>query len=114
MASKDTDIARDGRRDRLVQERIHDPYKPRRQLSEPSRCGECGVVYANGRWQWVSEPPADAGELVCPACRRTRDRVPASLLTLSGEFFEAHREEILRLETGRSQPRALLCSRTGG
>jgi NMD protein affecting ribosome stability and mRNA decay len=97
MTGKDTDIARDGRRDRLIEERIHDPYKPRGQLPEPSQCTECGAVYSGGRWQWQVDPPEGAKPTVCPACKRIRDRVPAGFLTLSGPFFESHREEILNL-----------------
>jgi NMD protein affecting ribosome stability and mRNA decay len=97
MSSKDTDIQRDGRRDRLIQERIHDPYKPRGQLSEPSLCTQCGVVYTQGRWQWLAEKPIDAEKVLCPACRRIQDRVPAGFLTLGGEFLAKHREEIMHL-----------------
>lgn len=97
MTSKDTDIERDGRRDRLIQERIHDPYKPRGQLTEPSVCSECGVVFTQGRWQWLPQTPADAEAILCPACRRVQDRVPAGFLTLSGDFFAEHRSEILNL-----------------
>jgi NMD protein affecting ribosome stability and mRNA decay len=95
MTSKDTDIQRDGRRDRLIQERVHDPYKPRGQLTEPSVCSECGVVFTQGRWQWLPQTPAGAEEILCPACRRVQDRVPAGFLTLSGDFFAEHRSEIL-------------------
>jgi NMD protein affecting ribosome stability and mRNA decay len=97
MTGKDTDIERDGRRDRLIKERIHDPYKPREQLSQPSVCSECGVVYDQGRWQWLPAVPDDAEEVVCPACRRITDRVPAGFLTLSGDFLAEHREEIMQL-----------------
>lgn len=97
MTSKDTDIARDGRRDRLIKERIHDPYKPRGQLSEPSVCSECGVAFTQGRWQWLPQEPVDAEKVLCPACRRVQDRVPAGFLTLSGDFFAEHRDEILNL-----------------
>lgn len=120
MTTKDTDIPRDGRRDRLIQERIHDPYKPRGQLAEPSVCSGCGVVYTNGRWQWLAQTPADAQETLCPACRRMRDRVPAGFLTLSGEFLAEHREEILNLvhnkvEEQRTQhPMKRLMDVTGG
>jgi hypothetical protein len=95
--SKDTDIERDGRRDRLIKERIHDPYKPRGQLNEPSVCTSCGVVFAEGRWQWMASAPQDSVKILCPACRRVRDRVPAGFLTLSGPFLAEHREEILNL-----------------
>jgi hypothetical protein len=97
MTGKDTDIERDGRRDRLIKERIHDPYKPREQLPQPSVCSECGVVYTEGRWQWLTQTPPGAEEILCPACRRVRDRVPAGFLTLSGGFLTEHRGEIMRL-----------------
>lgn len=97
MTGKDTDIPRDGRHDRLIDERIHDPYQLRGQPPEPSQCSDCGVVYLGGRWQWTADSPAGAIATVCPACKRIRDRVPAGLLTLSGPFFDTHREEILNL-----------------
>ena len=55
------------------------------------------MVFHGGRWQWLPEPPAQAAETVCPACRRIHDRVPAGFLILGGEFFEAHRDEIMNL-----------------
>lgn len=85
-----------GRQDRLLRERIHDPYKSKSKLPEPTVCPDCGAIYHNGRWQW-GDRPASAHETPCPACHRIRDRVPAGYLTLSGEFFAAHREEILNL-----------------
>ncbi|MGF1615965.1 MAG: BCAM0308 family protein [Gammaproteobacteria bacterium] len=97
MGGKDTDIARQGRGDRLIKERIHDPYMTRMKLTEPTVCPDCHVVFEGGRWQWMTPVPTGANEELCPACRRIRDRVPAGFLTLSGAFFENHREEILNL-----------------
>ena len=34
---------------------------------------------------------------VCPACHRSNDKFPAGEITLSGPFFESHRDEILGL-----------------
>ena len=85
------------RRDRLIQEEVHDPYRAGAKPDEPTVCRSCGVVFNEGRWQWMPEPPARAVEAVCPACRRVQDRVPAGFLTLSGEFFRAHRGEIMNL-----------------
>ncbi len=95
MAGKDT--ANHGRGDRLIKERIHDPYMTRAKPPEPTICPDCKVVFAGGRWQWMATPPAEGNAELCPACRRIRDRVPAGLLTLGGAFFEEHREEILNL-----------------
>jgi len=85
------------RRDRLIQEEVHDPYMAGAKPEEPTVCRDCGVVYNGGRWQWLPEPPGQAAATVCPACRRVRDRVPAGFLTLSGEFFDGHRDEIMNL-----------------
>jgi len=97
MGGKDTDIARHGRRDRLIKERVHDPYMSRAKLPEPTVCPECKAVFADGRWQWQSSVPEDANETLCPACRRIREKVPAGFLTLSGEFFKEHLDEIMNL-----------------
>ena len=49
-----------------------------------------------GRWTWGPAPPG-AHKATCPACARTRDQLPAGFVTLSGEFFNAHRAELLHL-----------------
>lgn len=98
MSGKDRDAGEAGRRgDRLIKEYIHDPYMTRKRPSEPTVCTECGVVSADGRWQWLSERPSDANEALCPACQRIRDRVPAGVLTMSGDFCREHRDEIMNL-----------------
>jgi NMD protein affecting ribosome stability and mRNA decay len=84
------------RGDRRLEEQIHDPYKARDKLSEPSRCPQCGAVFSGGRWSWT-EAGADAAETTCPACRRINDRYPAGELILSGAFVRDHEEELLNL-----------------
>ena len=84
------------RGDRLIRERVHDPYKARRKPSEPAVCPDCGAVYADGRWNW-QERPHNAVEEPCPACQRMKDDYPAGILSLGGKFLEKHREEILNL-----------------
>ena len=88
------------RRDRLLKELVHDPYKSKRKLPEPSLCPQCFAVYQSGRWQWL-ERPSVANEVVCPACDRARDKYPAGRVTIEGPFAMAHREEILNLAWGQ-------------
>jgi NMD protein affecting ribosome stability and mRNA decay len=95
-SGKNTDVARQGRGDRLLREMDHDPYHSKRKPPEPTTCPECGAVFHRGRWQW-GEAPAGAHEETCPACRRIKDRVPAGFLNLKGEFLSGHRDEILHL-----------------
>lgn len=97
MSGKEGDVAKHGRQDRLIKERVHDPYMTRRKPTEPTVCPECRVVFSSGRWQWLPEVPEGAHQELCPVCQRIRDRVPAGFLTLSGEFFNQHRDEIMRL-----------------
>jgi hypothetical protein len=103
MSGKEGDVAKLGRRDRLIKEEIHDPYMAQSKPVEPTQCLECGVVFSGGRWQWQSDVAQDAHRELCPACRRIQDKVPAGILTLSGEFFKQHRDEIMRILHNKEQ-----------
>jgi NMD protein affecting ribosome stability and mRNA decay len=83
------------RREQLLQEVVHDSYKPARKLREPTRCRDCGAVYRDGRWAWAPRG-GPAYKARCPACQRIRDDYAAGYVRLSGEYFQRHREEILR------------------
>lgn len=85
------------RRDRLLREHQHDPYKVRAKLPDPTLCPQCGVVFQNGRFQWPKLPPGEAHEELCPACRRTNDGYPAGVVRLGGAFLRGREEEILNL-----------------
>jgi len=94
---KERDLARRRtRQDRLLRERVHDPYKTRLKLTEPTVCPDCGAVYRQGRWNWAPAAPG-ANEVRCQACHRTRDGQPAGTVTLRGAFLKGHRTEILNL-----------------
>lgn len=95
-AKRKTTAGRGVRRDRTVQEYVHDTFKVKGKLREPTACTECRAVYHKGRWIW-GKVPAGAHKAVCPACRRTRDKVPAGMVTLGGAFLQGHKREILGL-----------------
>ena len=82
------------RQEQLLQEVVHDTYKSKRKLPEPTRCKDCGALWRRGRWSWAAAPAgAHAGR--CPACKRMRDRFPAGYVSLQGEFFDARRAEVM-------------------
>jgi len=88
------------RRDRLPLETVMDSYKARGKLTEPTVCPDCGAVFRAGRWQWLARP-RDAHKTTCPACHRIHDHFPAGYVTVSGEFFAKHEQEIMQLIQNR-------------
>lgn len=87
---------RQPRRDRLIREHVHDPYKTRLKLPEPTICPQCGAVFHEGRWHWASRPEG-AHEELCQACHRSNDRYPAGEVKIGGGFVARHRAEIVHL-----------------
>jgi hypothetical protein len=85
-----------GRHLEVFDDPIYDPYLDRSNFSEPSACTECGAVYRDGRWQWVT-PPVHALRTHCPACRRIEENAPAAYVSIDGEFAHDHRKDIISL-----------------
>jgi len=71
-------------REELRDELVHDSYKSKKKLPEPTRCPDCGAVYEMGRWTWGTAA-TDAHQEPCPACHRVRDHFPAGYVTLEPE-----------------------------
>lgn len=90
------------RHDGIFQEQVHDAYKARGKLPEPTVCPQCNAVFHEGGWRW-GDAPANAHRATCPACHRMQDHYPAGFLTLSGEFFSTHRDEIMHLVRNHEQ-----------
>lgn len=84
------------RRTQLLEGLGNDSYKAKGKLPSATRCPVCGASFHAGRWTWDAAPDG-AHEQLCPACQRIEDKFPAGYVTLEGEFFHEHREEILRL-----------------
>ncbi|MGB7540433.1 MAG: BCAM0308 family protein [Burkholderiales bacterium] len=88
------------RREELRPELVHDSYKSKKKIPEPTRCPDCGAVYHSGRWTW-GKAPAKANEERCPACHRIHDEFPAGYVTLKGDFLAGHRDDIVQLARNR-------------
>ena len=102
QSGKQASDARAERRDRLIRELDHDPYHAKLKIKGPAVCPGCGAVFLRNRWTW-QPAPTDARQHTCPACQRIKDRVPAAFLTLSGDFFVSHRDEIMNLISNYEQ-----------
>jgi len=79
-----------------------DPYTESEHLPDNTFCKHCGAIYASGRWYAKGLEPegtnhAPAHEILCPACRKLRDRVPGGVIKISGDFVRGHRDEIFNL-----------------
>lgn len=79
-----------------------DPYRASKKPPEPTTCPKCHATFTEGRWTW-EEAPDDAHEMTCPACQRIHDHFPAGYVTIKGEFFKDHRDEILSLISNKEQ-----------
>ncbi len=80
--------------DGIYHEREHDTYKTSGKPLEPAICPQCSAVFHQGHWQWL-QAPENAYSVICAACQRINDHQPAGFLTLKGEYFRAHHDEIM-------------------
>jgi hypothetical protein len=83
------------RQEQRLDERKQDAYRDQAKRKGPATCRECGAAYRAGRWSWQAPQPA-ARKTLCPACKRTREGMPAGFVSLGGPFFLEHRDEVLR------------------
>ena len=81
-----------------TQPRLQNPYQARERDKYPDGtvCPECGDVFVKGKWTWT-KPPAgrEVSSKLCPACYQIKTDYAGGVLTLSGSFLAAHREDIL-------------------
>jgi len=86
-----------------IREDQHDPYLAHAKPAEPTWCPSCGAVFEQGRWQWKERLSPRAPQLLCAACRRTNDHMPAGIVQIDGEFARAHRDEMLAMLQHRAE-----------
>ena len=96
--------------------RQEDPYQPE-EGQEAAVCTQCHALYQGKRWSFDEKlyerlaGTHKVREVVCPTCRKIKDHFPEGILTLSGEFFTQHQEEIVTLlekEAGRVAKRSVV------
>jgi NMD protein affecting ribosome stability and mRNA decay len=91
-----TETLHPGQHIQMMDELVQDPYLDRKKLPEPSTCTDCGATYCKGHWKWEAAS-GNAHSVVCPACKRIRDNLPAGYVSIQGAFAHQHKDEILSL-----------------
>ncbi len=82
--------------------RVTDPYLPT-EGQEAAVCTGCQALYQNKRWFFDDQlyrrlaGTDKVKEVICPTCRKIKEQYPEGILTLKGDFFQQHREEIMAL-----------------
>ena len=80
-----------------------DPYLPEGHYRDGTVCTQCGAVYQNQHWTLdprKRDTLVAAGtphQIVCPGCTKVNERNPSGVVTLRGDYWADHREDILNL-----------------
>lgn len=76
--------------------KLENPYQAPEKYPNNTVCPDCGAVFLKGNWRWSApEKGREPSSKMCPACRRIKDDYAGGVLTLSGSFLPAHREDVL-------------------
>jgi NMD protein affecting ribosome stability and mRNA decay len=86
-----------------------DPYLLSEGNNGKSVCKKCHAVYHNKRW-YMDEAlyekrvaQKSINKVLCPACRKVKDRFPGGILRLKGKFLKEHKSEIMNLIRNEEQ-----------
>lgn len=66
-------------------------------------CEKCGLIYENQHWvkdERRSQTMVASGvatAIICPACRQIEDRLPQGIVTLHGDYWPEHHDDIMNL-----------------
>lgn len=80
-----------------------DPYIPDGHYPDGTVCKGCGAIYQNQHWAWDDQKrdllrnSGAANEVLCPGCRIASSRDPQGIVTLKGDYWPQHREDIINL-----------------
>jgi NMD protein affecting ribosome stability and mRNA decay len=80
-----------------------DPYIVQDIKYENAICRTCHAIYQNKRWRLDEEVYQKMNEwdstakVLCPACKKIKDKFPGGIVTLKGDFLREHKDEILNL-----------------
>ena len=88
------------RRDQMLIESKHDPYFVKTKHKDLTACKSCTAVFKKGRWQWQDKGAqlvVGDNNVLCPACQRIEDKLPAGYLSIDNDYLGKRKNEILNL-----------------
>ncbi len=80
-----------------------DPYLNSSGLSGTALCTKCHAIFNNKRWTLDEKlyetqlKKSDTNLVLCPACKKVKDKFPGGIVKLKGDFLADHKNEILNL-----------------
>ncbi|MEJ2199946.1 MAG: hypothetical protein P8X63_02865, partial [Desulfuromonadaceae bacterium] len=80
-----------------------DPYLDDAGLKEPALCTGCRALYRNKRWNLdpttveALETNGEGSRVTCPACQKIAQGYAEGVVTLRGDYFWKHEEEICNI-----------------
>jgi NMD protein affecting ribosome stability and mRNA decay len=86
-----------------------DPYLFSEVINGMAVCKKCHAIFNNKRWtldeDLYNEKIGQKGtcKVVCPACRKVKDKFPGGIIRLKGGFLADHKDEILHLIKNEEQ-----------
>ncbi len=88
-----------------------DPYLMKKGMGPAgiSVCEKCGAVYHEKRWIHSTEVPGnilaekEKTTVLCPACRKIRDKFAEGYVIIQGDFLKGHRDEIINLVKNKEE-----------
>ncbi len=86
-----------------------DPYLLAEGANGMAVCKKCHAVFHSKRWYLDEDlykkkiEQKTTSKVLCPACRKVKDKFPGGILKLRGEFLDDHKDEILNLIKNEEQ-----------
>jgi NMD protein affecting ribosome stability and mRNA decay len=84
-------------------EDFDDPYRPDEHGETGMVCSRCGAIYFNQHWSLDEAKRTQiqlstaVREVICPGCKKISEGYPEGIVTLRGDYWPQHENEILNL-----------------
>jgi NMD protein affecting ribosome stability and mRNA decay len=90
-------------------QQFRDPYRPDEHGAAGTVCSRCGAIYLHQHWSFDEakraqlEQSTAVHEVICPGCKKIADGYPEGIVTLRGDYWPQHEDEIMNLIRNEEQ-----------